>query len=457
MRTGEEEEEKIFGERAKLFRYDPDTNQWKERGIGEMKLLRHRTTHVVRVLMRREQVLKLCANHKLTTAMKLVPMANSDRAWCWTAMDYAEQELRTERLAVRFKTTEQAHQFKNMFEDCQEEIQNMEQTPVSPPKEADKTTDTSVTSPISLSEMFKPPADSWDCDVCCITNHADARPGANPVTITTATGRVSTGQTLAELFSVEEGSWDCEICDLNNKPDAQKCVACQSLKPGLKSSDIKSTSPSTGGLGGFTFGLPETGGFKFGMPPAASQDETKTTPASSAVSDAAGLPSLSEMFIPATGSWECTGCYVSNKADVQKCVACQALKPGLKPEDVKPAAATSGQGGFRFGVPSNGGYSFYDSNTVPAATSTSAPVSGFKFGMPSLLSATDTKPATVTTTSAPTSTGFSFGQSSIFTFKKTDSTTSSSSTLSTAGSTGKPRHSYCLAHSSPKLDFWIER
>lgn len=32
VRTGEEDETKLFGERAKLYRYDADTKEWKERG-----------------------------------------------------------------------------------------------------------------------------------------------------------------------------------------------------------------------------------------------------------------------------------------------------------------------------------------------------------------------------------------------------------------------------------------
>jgi len=30
--TGEENETKLYGERAKLYRYDPESKQWKERG-----------------------------------------------------------------------------------------------------------------------------------------------------------------------------------------------------------------------------------------------------------------------------------------------------------------------------------------------------------------------------------------------------------------------------------------
>lgn len=39
--TGEEEEEIVFNERAKLYRYDADLKEWKERGVGQLKVLHH--------------------------------------------------------------------------------------------------------------------------------------------------------------------------------------------------------------------------------------------------------------------------------------------------------------------------------------------------------------------------------------------------------------------------------
>ena len=42
--TGEEDEETVYKERAKLYRYVKDTNEFKERGVGEMKILRKRDT-----------------------------------------------------------------------------------------------------------------------------------------------------------------------------------------------------------------------------------------------------------------------------------------------------------------------------------------------------------------------------------------------------------------------------
>lgn len=51
--------------RAKLFRYDTTESppEWKERGTGDVKLLRHSEKNCVRVVMRRDKTLKICANH----------------------------------------------------------------------------------------------------------------------------------------------------------------------------------------------------------------------------------------------------------------------------------------------------------------------------------------------------------------------------------------------------------
>lgn len=54
--TGEEDENVLFSDRSFLYRYDQATKEWKEKGRGDMKILQHKTSGRVRLLMRREQV-----------------------------------------------------------------------------------------------------------------------------------------------------------------------------------------------------------------------------------------------------------------------------------------------------------------------------------------------------------------------------------------------------------------
>ena len=46
------------------------------------------------ILYRREQVLKLCANHMLTKDMKIAKFEGSDKMFRWMANDYADEELK---------------------------------------------------------------------------------------------------------------------------------------------------------------------------------------------------------------------------------------------------------------------------------------------------------------------------------------------------------------------------
>ena len=47
----------VFCSRAKLYRYETAAKEWKERGVGEMKILHHPVNKTYRLLLRREQVI----------------------------------------------------------------------------------------------------------------------------------------------------------------------------------------------------------------------------------------------------------------------------------------------------------------------------------------------------------------------------------------------------------------
>ena len=112
----------MFTNRAKLFRFVAETKEWKERGIGDFKILKNKQTGKVRFLMRREQVLKICCNHFLSKEMDFKPVSSSDKAWQWSAPDFSEGEVVNELLAVRFKTAELANDWKKVVDDCQSKL-----------------------------------------------------------------------------------------------------------------------------------------------------------------------------------------------------------------------------------------------------------------------------------------------------------------------------------------------
>ena len=72
--TGEEQEEAIFSERSKMYifykedKYGDEvrTNMWKERGKGQLKILKHKVTGKYRILMRQEATKKIICNAPIT-------------------------------------------------------------------------------------------------------------------------------------------------------------------------------------------------------------------------------------------------------------------------------------------------------------------------------------------------------------------------------------------------------
>ena len=122
--------------RAKLFRWRDE--QWKERGIGNAKLMRDREDKIIRFVMRQEKTLKPVANFiskypkdtlKLTILSFIIvseapqcvlkPMPNAEKAFIWFVQDFSEGEAQVEKFAIRLRTAEDAESFKSKLEAAQ--------------------------------------------------------------------------------------------------------------------------------------------------------------------------------------------------------------------------------------------------------------------------------------------------------------------------------------------------
>ncbi|XP_067842272.1 E3 SUMO-protein ligase RanBP2 isoform X2 [Heptranchias perlo] len=339
VKTGEEDEELLFCNRAKLFRFDTETKEWKERGIGHVKLLQHRTSGKVRLLMRRDQVLKICANHYITADMKLKPNAGSDKSWVWCALDYADEMQKPEQLAVRFKTADEAALFKTKFEEAQNLVKGQKLKPNSLPGQEKKmgnkirAEDTNLSSLKSTTEdsrfgaQFSKKDGEWDCSSCLVRNIAAASVCAacqNPNTTIGKQGLPSTSQIsvqngsaveatekitaftktigFGDKFSKKEGQWDCSGCFLRNEATLLHCAACQAPNPNSKD--------------GITSALQAPAAFSF----SANKDIAKP------IAPAGFGP----LFGKLDGQWNCNVCISRNEATALKCVSCQGPGPPCK-------------------------------------------------------------------------------------------------------------------------------
>uniref|UniRef100_A0A8C8DDP7 E3 SUMO-protein ligase RanBP2 n=1 Tax=Oncorhynchus tshawytscha TaxID=74940 RepID=A0A8C8DDP7_ONCTS len=310
VKTGEEEEEEMFCNRAKLFRFDAETKEWKERGIGLVKILKHNRSGKVRLLMRREQVLKICANHYITPDMLLKPNAGSDKSWVWNAVDYADEEPRPEQLAIRYKTEDEALLFKTKFEEAQKIV------PKSPKMQQDqsyrKNNFPELSAPLAtnFAAQFAKKYGEWDCDVCCVRNASASScvscQTPNPVAKTDVDGAaeskpstmpfgapalatLSTGSGFGAQFSKKLGQWDCDTCVVRNEASSSSCVSCQTPNPSGK--------PAAG------------------------------APTLATLSTGSGFGA---QFSKKLGQWDCDTCVVRNEASSSSCVSCQTPNPSAK-------------------------------------------------------------------------------------------------------------------------------
>ncbi|KAF5300979.1 hypothetical protein FQR65_LT09023 [Abscondita terminalis] len=229
--------------------------------------------------------------------------------------------------------------------------------------------------------LFKPSADTWECSVCLIRNVPEKSKCAaceNPkpqiskkeTTKTCFANQLNTGKSdsnvetnstkdgsfvkdnkingpivcnpttfvnhsFGDKFKVPDSMWTCSTCMITNKNELDKCAACETAKPGTKS------SVNSNGFG--------------------------------------------EAFMKKSSEWECSICMIRNPNEKEACVACETPKPGTKP--VAKVQNEENIPKFNFGIfPSK---STTITSTTPSViptlitpSTTSSALPTFTFGIP---------------------------------------------------------------------------
>ena len=405
VKSGEEYEEELFSSKGKLYRYDQPTKSWKERGIGIMKILQHNSTGKIRVLMRRDQILKICCNHYITGDMELTPLANSNTSWTWmTLSDFSDEQAKVEKLCIRFKLLETAQSFQSVFTECIEKIKNIGEGVVTANKESDE-----------FSTKFAPKCGSWECGTCLIQNEEQASQcvacgSANPNVVTSSNVTSSLGSQKSGSVLSSSGGFKLSG-ELPSLSQSITQPSADTIKPSgfklsgtLLSSLIQPTSlpkadnalPSGFKLSGTGLSLNQPTGL-----PSVNTSTTSTTidvtesehssceeedegssevsletvevsVSSEAADSSVTGTDFATRFAPKVGNWECSDCFISNEKDVAQCVACGKANP-----NIKVAATSTTSTASTLSMPSFSGINL---PSLPPIVSTANPAGGFKLG-----------------------------------------------------------------------------
>ncbi|XP_038648061.1 signaling mucin HKR1-like isoform X3 [Scyliorhinus canicula] len=116
--AGQDAENVLFSNRAKLYCFERTSSQWKERAFGEIRVLENKVTKLPRLVMW-NAINKCCANHWITGDLELKHPKTSNHTWTWRALDYSENKQALLEFAVHFKLKEMAQVFKQVVERVQ--------------------------------------------------------------------------------------------------------------------------------------------------------------------------------------------------------------------------------------------------------------------------------------------------------------------------------------------------
>ncbi|XP_051472594.1 ranBP2-like and GRIP domain-containing protein 4 isoform X2 [Apus apus] len=387
VKTGEEDEEEFFCNRAKLFRFDAESKEWKERGVGNVKILKHKVSGKFRLLMRRDQVLKICANHYINTDMKLIPNAGSDKSFVWHALDYADELPKPEQLAIRFKTPEEAMLFKSKFEESQNILKTLESnvdtsvtqssgTARETANQDIKEPSRSISGTLNFGFQFPKDGVSSESESKGSLPAASTAPGPTSFSFGKEASQTSSGGFGQHLLKKDQ--WECKVCLVRNEATAKNCVSCQRPNPDMQETHgnpLAESDPSFKASGntmqdkfGSAFAKKEgqwdsTVSLVRNEPTAskgvACQNPNKTNTAVSsqqtsfkfgqAVAPKFGQNDLGTAFSKKEGQWSCSVCLAQNEAKDVNCHSCQNPNSQSQPNVPVPTPTVPASTAPKFG------------------------------------------------------------------------------------------------------------
>ena len=216
----------------------------------------------------------------------------------------------------------------------------------------------------------------WSCEVCMINNNADMvkcvacetpKPGGggaavsgSPMKSVSQPSPAAAADPLMAKFMMkgaDSSKWSCEVCMISNPADKTKCVACETPNPKASASTpTASTNNEAEKEATPTFNFGSGGGFKLADSAA---NKTESTFSNFKFGSTASQPAEPEPLA--------VGGFKFGAATEASAPTTGGFKFGASPSDAHSSVADQ-VSGFKFG------------NSSEDASSTTTPVTGFKFG-----------------------------------------------------------------------------
>uniref|UniRef100_A0A1S4G8D3 Nuclear pore complex protein Nup153 n=1 Tax=Anopheles gambiae TaxID=7165 RepID=A0A1S4G8D3_ANOGA len=130
-------------------------------------------------------------------------------------------------------------------------------------------------------------------------------------------------RSFQELMAESAGKWVCDMCMIRNEPEQQKCMACESAKPGKKP-EQQLQLPAKNATHDSEPQTPSDLKLWLAMKKPVQQQQQPS-------SSAQPVRSFQELMAESAGKWVCDMCMIRNEPEQQKCMACESAKPAKKP------------------------------------------------------------------------------------------------------------------------------
>ncbi|CAD8174451.1 unnamed protein product [Paramecium pentaurelia] len=114
IKTGEEDFELLMTFKCKLYRFRNE--EWKQRGQGILKFLKHQETKKCRILMRQDATYFIRANHLVSET--IVKSMFHQFGYEWIGQDHSDGETKLEQFSVKLESEEDFDKFYQQYEEC---------------------------------------------------------------------------------------------------------------------------------------------------------------------------------------------------------------------------------------------------------------------------------------------------------------------------------------------------